>query len=329
MRKKRALIMLFIWIAGIPASLLFTNWGITKYSIDMYTDATIIMYVDKCEEFLEPEEYERNHDVNISAVLALRGLLDKSIYEVETPLISIRTDTNIQFLRADGDERFTKGTWVTAVKADDDDSLNRISNSIGLVSVDRMKTEAFFDKLYSAMEKDILAKVRITEYGYRGYEIVPLKLEVVGNDGKVIEKLESDDVPEGYDIAKAQDIYIFTYVEKADGKNIARDSDQNFHHAIKLANEPEREVDSIADGLAADVDWSKGEANNIERYKKGLGSYILEMVKVSGDYAMIMVVEKSFLPVLIKFSLVIFAGWTFVLGVISLFVTMGKKSSRN
>ena len=173
MRKKRALIMLFIWIAGIPASLLFTNWGITKYSIDMYTDATIIMYVDKCEEFLEPEEYERNHDVNISAVLALRGLLDKSIYEVETPLISIRTDTNIQFLRADGDERFTKGTWVTAVKADDDDSLNRISNSIGLVSVDRMRTEAFLISCIALWRRICLLKYALPSMDTGGTKSFP------------------------------------------------------------------------------------------------------------------------------------------------------------
>ena len=77
------------------------------------------------------------------------------------------------------------------------------------------------------------------------------------------------------------------------------------------------------------MDWSKKEANNTEDVKMGLGYYEKSLVKVSGDYAEIVVSRHIYKAAVLGFSMYFFGVWSVICVIIAVVLALkGKISAR-
>ncbi len=262
--------------------------------------ASMTGYSKKGETMLHPtmKEPDENNKTNGLAGLAVRALLDDTRIMDGTGFpgtfifMNDTVDQSVIFLEKDGQAPFSKGSYEAVYEKKDDKSLY-IRSVVGLICVDDFCKNDCAKDVYDLLKKTPNAVIKVDSYCSSEFLISPASLTVYDEGGNALGTFEC---PCEGDAINADNIYVHNGTE-SDDSDIC-----TFCKEMEVVYLGERRSDREADKLAEKVSF-----DGDTLYKKtscGFGHIAQKSYEVSGDYAMVTVLDLCFIKSVILYAII-------------------------
>ncbi|MDO4864687.1 MAG: hypothetical protein Q4A05_11010 [Ruminococcus sp.] len=253
--------------------------------------ASMTGYAAKGEKMLRPTptEPDGNSKSNGLAGLAVRELLDNTRILDGTSFLAgflfmnDTIDQSVIIFDKDGMSPLSKGSFANAY-ADNGESLPQMKNSVGLISVDEFCKNDCAKDVFELLKKTPDAVVKVNSYS--DFVVSPASLTVYDAGGSSVGTFECS---ASGNIVSADNVYVYN------GNTGADESDDrlcSFLKEMETVYLGERHSDRVAEKLADKVSF--GSDTSYKKSQFGLGHYTVKMYEVSGDYAMVTVIDIGF-----------------------------------
>lgn len=289
------------WLAGALLCALISNLALSAFVGFLSQDPGIMKYAEKGESILFPEEADK-----LSALLSLRVLIgDSRVQFGDVFILPFTLDTSVDFACEEGESPLESGAFLPVCQGSIGSAP--INSTIGLVSVEKLCQSSFASDLHTVLGEHPDAVIRLTEYDKDGSLITPISVSVEDLSDNIFAAFK--EVNSSESIA-AQDVYLYNSYTPGD---VFNNSDYCVFQKMDFCFNTPRIVDAESDCLIQSVDFSKGDAGDLDQTQIGFGYTMHRQLNVSENYAMAVVTRRSYpIPLLICILLTV-AGWSCIL----------------
>lgn len=303
-----------IWIAGVIMitmvvnllASLFVRYAIYGAMLDF------TKYVREGEAFLYPGKYVKTLEEpdKIYPRLKLRSMLSDNYVEFNQGIkgdltcTSIRIDSAITFSSKDGESLLRSGAWI-AVCEEKDGKMDSVKNTFGLLSVENLCKLDGMEAFCDALKTNPDAKIRLDSYGIKDYIVEPVVISLVDENGNVITKFERSKMPEGYDIVKADNVYVYS----ENREDVRSSAEDNLYNKMTMVYGGERKVNQLCKEVVSKLSYGKDYTAKSD-INWGFGRLYVTDTSVSGDYSMVQVREFRYIKTVIIYVILLNVCWT-------------------
>ena len=249
-------------------------------------------YSQKGETLLHPTYREPTEEKKSNGLggLVVRSLLDNARIVDGTNFIATfaflndTVDQTVIFLEKNGSSPLYRGSFE-AVYTDTGEKTAYMRSTVGAISVNEFCKNDCAKDVYELLKKTPNAVIRVDSYSISDYAVSPASLTVFDENGNEVGQF---DCKSSGDIITADNVYVHNSNKSSDETDMC-----SFCADMKVVYLGERRSDRAADKLAEKVSFDG--ATEYSKTSYGFGRLTTKMYEVSGDYAMVTVLDFSFI----------------------------------